>query len=280
MIHQLLDLRRPLYVVDTETTGTDDDTDRIVELGFQRWEAEGLIRERRSLINPGIPIPKGASDVHHIEDGMMFGCRVCGGFINMTRLSSCTCATFSPIYAFKQVAKSLAIEFSDCDFAGKYVRFDLRIIAAEMRRSGVHWTYDRARIVDIDRLEALANPRTLEVLHEKYTGCKHDGAHGALSDVRASTTVIVKQLEVHEVLPRDLDALHALQWPGWIDTEGKFRFVDGVPTVSFGKHENTAMCKVDSGYWQWILRDTFNPEIKDIARAALMGMYPELQAGK
>ena len=35
MLHELLQLNRPLFVVDTETTGTDVNTDRIVEIGFQ-----------------------------------------------------------------------------------------------------------------------------------------------------------------------------------------------------------------------------------------------------
>ena len=45
MIHQLLNLTRPLFVLDTETTGLDTAKDRIVELGFQQWIAEGMTKE-------------------------------------------------------------------------------------------------------------------------------------------------------------------------------------------------------------------------------------------
>ncbi len=58
----------PIAFVDTETTGTDAKTDRIVEVGIVIG-LSGQIQQRHSwLINPGIPIPKEASDVHGISD--------------------------------------------------------------------------------------------------------------------------------------------------------------------------------------------------------------------
>ena len=39
MIHQLLTLIRPLFSIDVESTGLDTRNARIVELGFERWEA-------------------------------------------------------------------------------------------------------------------------------------------------------------------------------------------------------------------------------------------------
>ena len=57
--------------------------------------------------------------------------------------------------------------------------------------------------------------------------------------------MVARQLQRYEALPRDLDALHALQWPGLIDVEGKFRFVDGVACVgNWGKHAGKPMAKV------------------------------------
>jgi DNA polymerase-3 subunit epsilon len=78
MIHQLLTLTRPLIVFDCETTGVDTNTDRIVELGFQLWTADGLQKEWRSLVNPCVPIPAGATAVHHITDAMVNACKDCG----------------------------------------------------------------------------------------------------------------------------------------------------------------------------------------------------------
>jgi DNA polymerase-3 subunit epsilon len=279
VIHDLLQITRKLIVLDTETTGTNDREDRVIELGFQVWQPTGLEAEWRSYINPGVPIPPASAAVHHITDAMVRGCRQCG----RQELEHPTpeCGEFHPCPYFKQIAARIASGFSDCDYAGKNVRFDLRIMAAEMRRAGVEWGYGGARVVCGDRLEALLNPRSLSHLHRKYTGREHDGAHGALSDVRASTTVIAHQLQqrvafTDEGLPRDLDALHALQWPNWIDPEGKFRFVEGVPCfTNWGKYANKPMTAADGGYWDFILRSDFSPDVKRIAAEAKMRRYPK-----
>lgn len=275
MIHTLLNLTRPLFVVDCETTGVDAQNDRIIEIGFQEWNADGMVKEWRSLVNPGVPIPAASVAIHHIDPTIMDKCSKCYGEKDSHGSSPSVCDTFHPIPFFRQLAANLAKGFSNCDFAGKNVRFDLRILSAEMARAGVEWSYVGARIVDAERLEQLAVPRSLSHLYEKYAGHKHDGAHGALSDVRASTTVIVHQLQTHLSLPQNLDALHRLQWPGWIDSEGKFRFVNGIACFSqWGKHANKPMASVDPSYWKFILDKDFSADVKAIARAAKLGQFP------
>jgi DNA polymerase-3 subunit epsilon len=64
--HLVVDL--PIVAIDTETTGRDPASDRVVEVACVRWE-NGQITLRKSwLVNPGRPIPKEASDVHGILD--------------------------------------------------------------------------------------------------------------------------------------------------------------------------------------------------------------------
>ena len=320
MIHTLLSITRPLIVLDTETTGTDVNSDRIVEVGFQVWDATGMTKEWRSLVNPGVPIPAAATRVHGITDAEVNGCRDCGHSREAHTTTALNtgadpCSAFKSWPRFRDLATSLARGFFDCDYAGKNTRFDLRIVATEMQRAGQSWSYLGARIVDAERLEQLAVPRSLSHLHEKYVrkqcdecdgrgeyldapsnvldgstymtkchacdgtgtiGIKHDGAHGALSDVRASTTVIVHQLQAHQTLSRDLDNLHAAQWPGWIDGEGKFRFVDGVPCFSqWGKYANKPMRSAAVGYWDWLLKNDFSADVKALASAAKLGKFPE-----
>lgn len=253
MLNAILQLERPLFILDIEATSLDVQTARIVEIAFQRWESSGLTKEWSSRINPGISISPTSTAIHHITDADVIG---------------------KP--TFIQLAANLAKGFTDCSFGGQNCRYDLRVIKAEMNRAGQSWDYSDAHVVDSSQLERLAVPRNLSALHEKYTGHPHDGAHGALSDVRATATVIAKQLETYPNLPRDLDELHALQWPGWIDTEGKFRFVNGVPCFSrWGKYSEQPMRKADSSYYDFILRSDFSPEIKRIAEKAKLGQFPE-----
>ena len=314
MLHKLLILTRPLFVIDTETTGIDPKTDRIVEIGFQKHTNEGMTKEWLTLVNPGVPIPASASKVHGIYDADMLRCQACKQTHTfLDAADSCNDPRF-PL-TFKQLAPNLATGFAGCDYAGKNCRFDLRILAAEMKRAGVEWSYADARIVDVDRLEQLAVPRDLGSMHANYvrtscelcsgrgwkrrddvaphdveicsnckgagkTGKPHDGAHGALSDVQASTRVIVGQLEAHASLPRDLDLLHAKQWPGWLTADGEFRMVDGVPTCAFGKaHKGKAMRSIPTGYWDWMLREDFPADVKQLVSAAKMGRFPEGSKG-
>lgn len=57
-----------IALLDVETTGRDAGIDRVIELGIVVG-CGGVVVERKNwLINPGVPIPKEASEVHGIKD--------------------------------------------------------------------------------------------------------------------------------------------------------------------------------------------------------------------
>jgi DNA polymerase-3 subunit epsilon len=64
--HAVADL--PIVAIDTETTGRDPASDRVVEVACVRWENGEITLRKSWLVNPGRPIPKEASDVHGILD--------------------------------------------------------------------------------------------------------------------------------------------------------------------------------------------------------------------
>jgi DNA polymerase III subunit epsilon len=278
MIDKLLTLERPLFILDTETMGLDPQRDRIIEIGFQQWTSDGLVKEWRTIVNPGVPIPAAATKVHGITDAKVQNCRFCerpAGAHPCRFGPDDECDEFVPWPRFGQIATNLAKGLSDCDFGGQNIRFDLRMVAAEMLRVNIPWHYDRARILDTSRIEALLYPRDLSSLHAKYTGRPHDGAHGALSDVRATTTVLAAQLTQHPNFPRSLDELHELQWPNFIDQDGKFVYRDGIPHFSnWGKFKNLPMTRADARYWDFILGADFSPDVKRLAADAKLGKFP------
>lgn len=287
MLHQLLNLTRPLILFDCETTGTNTDTDRIIEFGFQVWDATGVTKEWRSLINPGVPIPEESTRVHGITDAMVKGCKICGMGAEDTDAHAMlgdNPHTFATWPTFKTIAPGIAKGFSNCDYAGKNIRFDIRITAAEMEREGIKWSYADARIICADRLEQLAVPRSLSDLYKKYTGQEMENAHSALDDVRGTAVILAGQLETHPNLPRDLDALHKAQWPGWIDGSGKFRFINGVACFSnWGKFANKPMSDPEVNrpgrngqtYWDFILGASFPEDVKELARKAKLKQFPK-----
>jgi DNA polymerase-3 subunit epsilon len=54
--------------LDTETTGTDPRSDRIIELAIVVGEGGAIVRRHRWLFDPGVPISKEASEIHGIRD--------------------------------------------------------------------------------------------------------------------------------------------------------------------------------------------------------------------
>src|ERR1700761_1101297 len=58
----------PIALIDVETTGRDASIDRVVEVGIAFSRGGQIVERKNWLINPGRPIPKEASDVHHITD--------------------------------------------------------------------------------------------------------------------------------------------------------------------------------------------------------------------
>jgi|SRR5579859_649103 len=254
-LKEILNLQRPLVIPDVETTGVNVEQDRIVEFAFVMLYPVGDSRpdvEWRSLINPGRPIPPEVTKVHHISD-----------------------ADVVDKMGWDKVAPSIAKRFVDCDFAGKNVRFDLQFIAAETARSGVEWSYAGARVIDVDRIMHIAEPRTLSDLYQRAFGKPLEGAHGALTDVKATVEVLEWQFQTFTKVPTSVDTLHKLLWPGQIDSEGKFKFVDRVPTVNFGKkYKGVPMHRVDPSFWGWMQKENFSDEVKAIARRAARGEFP------
>jgi len=58
----------PIALIDVETTGKDASVDRVVEVGIALSRGGQIVDRKNWLVNPGIPIPKEASDIHKITD--------------------------------------------------------------------------------------------------------------------------------------------------------------------------------------------------------------------
>ena len=289
MLSKLLNITKPIVCVDCETTGLDVQTCRVVELAFQVFYHDGRpIKEWHTLIRTDVQISAEVSAIHGITSDTLGNCQICRHSKDEHPVMQCEeivgpCETFKPWPTFKQLAASLAKGFTDVDFCGQNVRYDLRILQAEMNRCNQPWSYAGAKVIDSKVLEQLAVPRTLSALYKKYTGQDHDGAHGAMADVKATVDVITGQLSTYLTIPRDVEKLHAAQWPGWIDSEGKFVFVNGVPCFSrWGKYGGRPMRDPEVNrpgrngtYWDFILGGTFGEDVKQIASDAKLGKFPE-----
>lgn len=256
-LRELLEpLERTLLGFDLETTGVSKKTARIVEIGLEIMEPGRETRYFRSLVNPTIPIPPGATKIHGITDEMV-----------------------KDAPTFAQLAPSLFKGFVGTDFVGYNIRFDVERVQQEFGRCGLAWSFEDARLICGHRVWQTLAPRSLEdfaraFMDEDARTAASSGAHNALGDVKWSTGGLAGALIAHPDLPRTVAALHTLCWPDWHDAEGKLRWRDGVLVVSFGEHRDTPLAEVPASYQAFILRKDFSNTVKDAVRAVRAGTPP------
>jgi len=254
-----LTLERPLVIFDLETTGTDPASDRIVEISALRLNPDGTRETRTRRLNPGRPIPPGATAVHGIRD-----------------------EDVRDEPSFRQIARGLAEFLEEADLAGFNVaRFDAPLLDREFRDCGLELGLAGRRMIDVMTIFHRKEPRDLSAAVRFYLGREHGGAHAAEDDVIATADVLEAQLERYEDLPAGVDELDA--WcrsrrPGAVDDSGKFVWMNGEAAFGFGKHQGKTLRQVaaeDTGYLEWVARSDFPPDAKRLVADALKGRFPD-----
>lgn len=254
-----LRLTRPLVCFDLETTGTDPERDKIVEIAALRVEVDGRQESRSRRINPERPIPPEATAVHGIRD-----------------------EDVRDLPAFRQVARALLDFFEGADLAGYNVgRFDVPLLARELRECGLDLAPGTRRIIDVMSIFHRMERRDLSAAVRFYLGREHAGAHGAEADVAATLDVLDAQLERYADLPRGVDDLAG--WlspvpPGAVDRAGKFVWRDNEVVVAFGKHQGRTLREVRErwpDYLRWIIGTNFPEDSRELVRRALDGVLPD-----
>ncbi len=247
---------RDLIVFDLETTGTSVQTDRIVEFAAVRIFADGRKRQRlRGRINPTIPIPAGASNIHGITDEMV-----------------------AKAPTFCQMADRIARFLEGADLAGYNVlQYDLPLIREEFRRCGRSFDIGARRVIDGMQIFKHFERRTLEAALRHYCGEEHVDAHGALEDVRATIKVLEAQLDRYDEIPNNAEGLAKISLGRRITPDGKVIWQDGEACLSFGKHAGVPlrrMIREQRDYLSWILKADFSEDVKQVVQDALGGKIP------
>lgn len=251
-------LNNPIVFFDLETTGTNIQTDRIVEICVAKIVPGGEVEVKTRRINPEMPIPQEASDIHGITD-----------------------ADVAEEPTFNAVASSLYLYLENCDLAGYNIkRFDIPLLAEEFKRAGLDFDLERRKIVDMQTIFHKKEPRTLTAAYSFFCGKSLDDAHSAEADVLASIEVLQGQLQKYPDLPRTIEGLDDFcdqKEPHWIDNTGKFKWIGGVPTVGFSKHAGRTLRDIatnEPGFLKWMLNASFPKDATEIAKNALQGKFP------
>ncbi len=177
--HLMADL--PLVSIDTETTGRDSKSDRIVEIACVRWERGQVTARECWLVNPERPIPDEAREVHGISDADV---------ADKPRLLD----VWPEVLAALRGAVPLAYN----------ANFDRDFLQAELARSGaVFEDLPPAMQARVEWVDPLTWARVLQASEKSRAlgevcarlGIEIDQAHRALFDAEAALRVFLMFLE-------------------------------------------------------------------------------------
>lgn len=219
---------RPIYY-DTETTGIKAQQDKVIELAaYDPLSDRSFVK----LINPGMPIPKEASLIHHITDDMV-----------------------KDAPYFKDIIDEF-VEFLGSDFvliAHNNDAFDIHFLRNEFKQAGLElpsWPF-------IDSLKWARKYRrdlprhSLQFLRE-VLGFESNNAHRALDDV----------IILYKVFSELIDDLSLEQVMSLLNEPAK------VTHMPFGKHQGKLLADVPKDYVAWLdkngaLDKTENAHLKE-----------------
>lgn len=247
-----LKLTRPIVEFDFETTGPDKTNDRIVQYAMMKLNIDGTVSIIKSKVNPGIPIPESATEIHGITDHDVSSCR-----------------------GFDFYSGTILSFINGCDLCGYNITgFDLHVLTAECNRVGKIFRPSDHKIIDVFSLYKHFRRRTLEQAFKDYVnagGMEH--AHDAMGDVIATHMVFT------EMIKQETD-MHDKTNEGWaelssgdmVDLDGRFkRREDGVVVFGFSKHMGKPV-DTEPGMLKWIIdQNGMSPDTKDHARRLLNG---------
>lgn len=235
----MLQLTKPLAVIDLETTGVSLGSDRIIEIAIVKIMPDGKKLVKRKLINPEMPIPAASTEIHGITDAMI-----------------------ADAPTFRQVANELKQFIEHCDLAGyNSNRFDIPMLAEEFLRIGMEFDSKGRRLLDVQRIFHLMEQRTLSAAYKFYCSKSLDGAHSAEVDATATWEVLEAQVLKYPQIGTDLESI--LKFIGEeqvVDFARRFVMENGVEIFNFGKHKGRTVAdvlKAEPQYYDWMMKGDF-----------------------
>lgn len=236
-----LNLANCIIFFDLETTGVNIAKDRIVEISVLKVYPNGQEEQKTIRVNPEMPIPKEASEVHGIYDEDVKDCPT-----------------------FKEIAKELAHYMEGCDLGGyNSNRFDIPLLAEEFLRVGVDFDMRKRKLVDVQTIFHKMEQRTLSAAYRFYCDKSLEDAHTAAADTSATYEVLKAQLERYgDKLENNIEFLskfstqnNTADFAGFIVYNEK-----GEEVFNFGKNKGIPVAKVlkeQPGYFSWVLNSEF-----------------------
>jgi len=193
----------PFVAFDVETTGLLPGVDRIVELAAVAFQGEAVLASYQQLVDPGMPMPREASQVNGIQDDMLRGCP-----------------------SVQEALPEFLRVMSQGTPIAHNAPFDVAFVAREIERTGCR--FPSGLVLDTRRLARRAFPGRFAYGLQALAGdlrLPTCGAHRALAD--AHTCRLLFRASVRELARRQCGPAEAIETAAFLAT------LSG-PALSFG----------------------------------------------
>ena len=245
-----LNLLKPLAFFDLETTGVNVGSDRIVEIAILKVHPDGSKEKLTQRLNPTIPIPIASSEIHGIYDN-----------------------DIKDMPTFSQMAHKFLQFLDNCDLAGfNSNKFDVPLLAEEFLRCEVDFELRGRKLVDVQNIFHIMEPRTLSGALKFYCEKELTNAHAAEADIHATFEVLEAQLSKYPDLKNDVTFLSEFSTRNKnADLAGRIIYNEqGVEVFNFGKHKDKSVeeiFKKESSYYDWMMHGDFPLYTKKVITA-------------
>jgi DNA polymerase-3 subunit epsilon len=245
-----LQLTRPLVFFDLETTGVDISKDQIVEISIARLSPGSVSPQITTFrLNPGIPIPPGATAIHGIKDADVTNC---------PRL--------------EQKSNEILEIFAGCDIGGYNVlKFDLPFLRQKLAERGHNLDVQHISTVDPMAVFHKKEERNLAAAYRYYCGKTLENAHSAEADTLAALEIFLAQVDRYNDIGSTVSevAEYCSNGQKYADYDRKLKYhADGDVVYAFGKHIGKKV-KDELGYAAWMIDNDFTAETKMLLKAVM-----------
>jgi CBS domain-containing protein len=221
--------------IDTETTGLDVKTARLVQFGAVRIRGGNVLRDERlnTLVDPGVAVPAKASKVNGITTQHLTG---------------------APDFA--TLAPAMEAFLGGAILIGHTISYDMAILRREYQLAGRTWT--EPRTIDVRllaRLTAEAGPHDDLDSICSALGIEIEGRHSAIGDALAAAQVFVAL--VPHLRRRGIRTLAELEAAARARAEQEARTAGGLmaPDLPPAADPTRTLVKVDSFPYRHRVRD-------------------------
>jgi len=235
----MLQLTKPLAVIDLECTGMNLSSDRIVEIAIVKIMPDGKKMMKRKLINPEIPIPAAISEIHGITDEMV-----------------------KDAPTFRQAANEIRQFIDNADLAGyNSNRFDIPMLVEEFLRVSLDLDFRNRKLLDVQKIFHMMEQRTLTAAYKFYCNGNLENAHSAEADAEATWEVLQSQVERYPQLGLTIESiLKCIGEDNTVDFARRMIMENGREVFNFGKHKGrvvTDVLKAEPQYYDWMMKGDF-----------------------